>query len=300
MQQIRKQFLECLFDIDHKVAWGSTDSAAWKAKNPWPEFLHTDSIKFCINPLVHHRDTKDILTNNNCYALLFECDDKTIGPKEQAKRLLLSGIPFSTMTYSGSKSIHMIIRFTEPMQDQWHQKSWWKTIAKALETYDIIVDPAARLIPQLSRVPESINPKTGKKQQAIQIRERVTYAEMQAWLAKNEHPWYSVEEPVVEQLDWQGNDHVSSVQRFKMAVRWNNKAQGIYSPWTESGGHMWLVKFGILCYTLDIPLDTSQRLSVLEWGEEYKGNNGGGSVATAVKKGWHWALQNRVNKKQLK
>lgn len=295
----RKQFLEVLFDYDHKVAWGDTNARTYYANSPWPDFLHTKAIKFCINPLVHRRNTKDIMGNNNCYALLFECDDLTITPKEQAKRLLQTGIPFSTMTYSGGKSIHMIIRFEEPMQDEWTQKSWWKTIAKALETHGIIADNKARLITQISRIPGSINTNTGKVQKLIQVRERVSFKALEEWLAKWDHKWYKVEEPKAD-LDWTGNDHISSLERFKLAIKWNTKSQGTYSQWLQTGGHVWLVKFGILCYSLDIPLEATQKLSVLEWGESYKGHNGGGDVATAIKKGWNWGLKNRVNKKQLK
>jgi hypothetical protein len=299
----RKKFLEVLFDLDEKIAWGD-DSTAFKARSPIPEFFWTNDPKFCINPLVQTRNTKDIVDNGNLYSMLFEVDKDSLGneiPTDiQVNRFLDSALPFTSMVYSGKKSVHVIIRFTEPMQDRWEQKSWWKTISQALLKWDLPIDEKAGLIPQLSRLPGSIRTGTGEEQRLIHLGNRVTKSQMKEWLASQGQEWIEVLPPKPVELDWNGNDHVSSIKRFNLAIKWNTKQHGIYSTYSKSGGHIWLFNFGLMCWKLDIPLESSQRLSVQEWGQTYNGSNGGGETAVVVKKGWDYGMNNAINKIQLK
>ena len=143
----RDEFLKVLFDEDDNVAWGRDDQDACRPHYPYPMFLHTNAVKFCINPLSTWRDGKHTTAIN---ALLFEMDyddskgkDKRvlIPIKEQIRLFEESGIPYTTMVYSGGKSVHVIVRFTEQIDQTMFQPTW-TAISKALTQNGCFIDPA--------------------------------------------------------------------------------------------------------------------------------------------------------------
>lgn len=284
MKEDRLRFLEALFDDGDQIAFGKDNASSNKPLDPIPFFLFTDAEKFCINPLKEWRITENV---TKIQSLLFEWDDAEVSPKEQVKRFINSGIPFTTMVYSGGKSIHVIVRFTEPIENKEWQESWWDAIAKGLEKFGIIADVRARLVVQLSRVPESTRENTGEVQSLITIRNRVSFLEMTEWLQANgvqvEPP-----KPYVPYVWDSSKDRGDVLTRWNRAVRWTEKHKGVYSKYMTTGLHDWLFTYGGNCFKNEVDLDTAIHLAVTEWGTHFTGTSGTGPVEKSVRLGWKW------------
>jgi hypothetical protein len=82
----RRKFLNLLFDQDDKIAWGMGKRFV-RARDPYPEFLHTNENMMCINPCTYRRFDKI----TNVYSLLFEVD-KDMTPKQQVKKIWWTAI----------------------------------------------------------------------------------------------------------------------------------------------------------------------------------------------------------------
>lgn len=297
MQDKRLQFLEALFDEGDLIAFGKDNKNSNKPVQQIPFFLNTQAEKFCINPLKEWRNTNNV---TKIVSLLFEMDEGGISPKEQAKLILKSGLPFTTMVYSGGKSVHTIVRFEEPIEDTFWQREWWEAIARALKKYGFIADVRARLVVQLSRVPESIRENTGKKQSLMLIRERISFDSMKQWLEANGERVRNPKYPKPNTYEVGMNDHVSNVQKFKKALEWNENRNGVYSSYMETGAHNWLFNFAINCYKVDLSESATIALSQSKWGLRYTGTNGGGLVETVIKQGIKYAHNNSVKQYKIK
>ena len=290
----RDEFLKVLFDEDDNVAWGRDDQDACRPFYPYPMFLHTDAVKFCINPLSTWRDGKHTTAINS---LLFEVDDD-IPIKEQVKLFEQSGLPYTTMVYSGKKSIHVIVRFTEQLDEKYFRPTWL-AISNALKKHGIPVDPATMKIPQLSRVPNSMRPDTGKKQTLVFIKERVSMLEMTEWLTLND---IVVEEPKVRKNTVyipNENDAVDDEEKFQAAYNMYKKKYGEFESTATTGNWVNCVNIGTLCYKVDLSLASSIGLCNNKLGHTIKTSGGEVQTETAITKGWEWADKNQVDKIKL-
>lgn len=297
MKDKRYDFLQALFDEGDLVAFGKDNASSNKPIDPIPNFLYTNAEKFCINPLKEWRNTDNVTHINS---LLFEWDDKEVTPKQQMERFNACGIPYTTMVYSGGKSVHVIVRFTEPIENKAWQESWWNAIAKGLNSFGIIADVKARLIVQLSRVPESVRENTGLKQTLITIKERVSVAQMKEWLSKlNIEVKEPIEHPPIIYNEG-ANDKVSNMRKFKLATNWTQKKHGVYSSYMRTGGYMWLFSLGVNAYKLDMSFEAAASFAQIEWGHEFSGHNGNGKVADAINKGWTYGYKSRIEKVELR
>jgi len=304
----RFKFLQALFDDDDKVAFGMCKETSNKPVDPLPHFLHTDGLMFCINPLTEWRNTKNV---TKIQSLLFECDDTNLTIRDQIKLFIKSGLPFTTMTTSGKKSVHVIVRLIEPIEDALWQKQWWKAIETALLKHGIVADFRARLIPQLSRIPGGmrnveIEDDEGQsyniinQQKLVFIRDRVSQSEMKQWLAKNNIEVQTPKVPEPSTYVPGANDAVDNKQKFDTAKKWVTEKQGLYSSSTTTGGHSWLFEFGIKCWSVDLNLDAAISMAELEWGTRYLGSNGGGNTNFPLKAGWLFGHNNNIKKYEFK
>ena len=290
----RDEFLKALFDDGDNVAWGKDDKDACRPHYPWPMFLHTEDVKFCINPLSTWRDGEHTTAINS---LLFEVDDD-IPIKEQIKLFERSKLPYTTMVYSGKKSIHVIVRFTEQLDEKWFRPTW-KAIAKALKKHGIPVDPATMKIPQLSRVPNSIRPDTGKKQTLVFIKERVSMLEMTEWLSKND---VVIEEPKVRKNSVyipNSNDSVDDEEKFDKVCRMYKKKYGEFNAGAPTGSWNNCINIGTLCYKVDLHLGAAVGLSHTKWGYTIKSKGKNVPLEEGITAGWKWAEKNNVDKIKL-
>ena len=104
----REDFVDALFDSNETTGFGDGMDQCCYPKSTSEFKIDTESEVFSVNPFNDWRKG----TNMKITSLLFEVDEK-IETKEQIKLFLSSGLPFTTMTYSGGKSIHVIIRFIQ-------------------------------------------------------------------------------------------------------------------------------------------------------------------------------------------
>lgn len=298
----RLQFIQALFDDGDQVAFGADDRTAYKAVNPLPFFLNTNANKFCINPITKKRIGENVTHVNS---ILIECDDKSLSREEQFKRFNESGLPYTTMMWSGTKSIHCIIRLNDPiyhedfdMKKQLY-KNWHRAIREVMLKFGITADDSTDKLPQLSRVPGSIRNETGTLQELITINRRVDQAEVIEWLDKNN---VTIKQPVkIEPIKYVmgTNDRVSGLEKFRKATNWTQKKHGQYSTYMTTGAYMWLWHLGVNGYKVDIDESTLISLAQLEWGYQYTGGNGVGMVDVTINKGYQFAYKQNMEKVNL-
>ena len=304
MTDKRKEFLEVLFDSDDYVAFGKNDMAASKAIYPIPEWYTTNAMKFCINPLGRDQRRNGENIGDNIYSFLFEMDkdenNQIIPAKEQIRMFVNSGIPYTTMVYSGSKSIHLIVRFTEPITQKWF-RSWWEAMNRVLVNKGLPIDPATMKIPQLSRVPNSMRDVDGDKvcQKLIHINKRIEQSEMLEWLELNGEEVLEPYVPPVREYNPDLNAEVSDEEKFKAAYNMFKKTHGEYEPSAESGNWMNLFNFGVGLYKVDLTLNASISLVNIALGTEAKGSSGSFYTELAIEKGWKDAERKGYEKIQV-
>lgn len=292
MKDLRYKFLTALFDDGDKVAWGDGPKTCNKPIDPIPGFLTTDAQMFAINPFNKWRDSNN---TENVKCLLFEVDDKNVTPDEQKELFLKSGMPFTTMVKSGGKSVHVIIRFTEPLEKDMREP-WWYAVEKVLKTYGLKCDPMARLLTQISRVPLSIRKNTGELQELVTIQERVSQDELREWLLKH---GVEVKKPKkIEPIKYEvgANDRVDNLKKFDIARKFTEKKHGTYSTYMPTGSHMWLFYFALNCYKLDLSLEAAISLAQIEWGTTYTGSSGTGQMDAVINKGWMYGYNKGIEK----
>lgn len=287
----RLQFLEVLFDDGDHVAFGMDDARACKPVDPIPSFFYTDAVKFCINPCKGWRDTDHVTSIN---ALLFEMDKDPNGQiierEKQIKLFKNSGLPYSTLTWSGTKSVHCIVRFTEPIENRDWQIIWWQAIYDVLTAKGLHLDKSTKLIPQLSRTPGSTRLETGQEQTLIHINRRVSQSEVLQWLQANGRDLEPPRAARVNTYVVGSNDHIRDTTKFNRAVKMNEKSNGLFKAYASTGNHMWLFHYGIKCYLMDLQLDSAIGLAKLEWGDTYNTSAAGRrDLAEPITKGWAFA-----------
>ena len=210
----RKQFLEVLFDADHISTCGYSNVSATKPKPVFPDLITDRGTKFSINPIIDNRDTENVV-KAGLYSMLFEMDktpDGELIPRDEQIRLFkASGLPYSTMMWSGTKSVHVIVRLNETIPQLAH-KPLWEAIERVLTKHGCCIDPKTSLIPQISRMPESMrkdpieNDKGERigwtepsKQDLIDVRTRIDLKDLGEWLRLFSLGLDGSGEPAVEQ-----------------------------------------------------------------------------------------------------
>lgn len=286
----RKAFIECLFDIDDKVAWGKDDAHAYYAKSPWPDMLITNAVKFCINPLDKIRNTENVTA---IYSMLFEMDkdDKgqTISKETQIQMFNDSCLPYSTMVWSGTKSVHVIVRLTQAVPEDWF-KPLWRAVADILEQKGLFIDRATMKVPQLSRVPNSIRD-NGEEQTLICVKSRVNPKDLTDWIKANGGKIVKPKPPKPFVIT---NTDRTSTDKFALARKWTEKNNGIYTSSWQTGGHMWLFQLGVNACTLELDVNQTISLAMIEWGTEYMTSAAGKQdISVPIIKGWNWCLNNK-------
>ena len=279
----RKEFLEVLFDVDDKTAYGNDDQQTYYAKDIWPHMIHTDALKFSINP-IRERRTGENVTHIN--SLLFEMDKDRAGnviPRDtQIALFKSSGLPYSTMTWSGTKSVHVIVRLDEPVSEYWF-RPLWLAIERVLTKHGCSIDPATMKVPQISRMPESIRD-NGNRQDLIEVRSRVSKLDIVSWLKLNDE---TIRKPKPPKPFVPIRTDKSSLDKFKIARKWSERKQVYSSAWT-TGGHMWLFSLGINLRKLECDLNQGIQFAYQAWGTHCETGTGREDISIPITKGWHW------------
>ena len=181
---LKSDFYRVLFDEDEHTCFGTTpyDNRSY----PIIDGINSDLSKFfTINPLVKGRTRKgaNVKKHRN---LMFEIDN--IPVPEQAELIKASGLPFSTATFSGSKSIHWIISLVEPLEDRVEYTAIWKAINAALLKNKIEVDSATKDPARFSRCPGVIRD-NGKEQKLLKVNTRIELEVIITWLQSHLINW---------------------------------------------------------------------------------------------------------------
>ena len=179
-----EDFYKVLFEEDEHTCFGATPFE--NQSYPISEGSTSITTRFyTINPLVKGRTRK--AANVKKYRnLLFEIDN--ISVQEQAAKIKESGLPFSTATFSGSKSIHWIISLIEEVEDREEYTALWKAIHATLLKYNIEADTATKDPARFSRCPGKIRD-NGKEQKLLKVSTRVSRERIQDWLESNGINW---------------------------------------------------------------------------------------------------------------
>lgn len=294
MKDTTREFLKVIFDPEDNVAWGKDDKSACKPRNPWASFGNKqDDVKFCINPLHTWRNGQNTTAINS---LLFEVDDD-IAIRDQIRLFEDSGLPYSTMVYSGKKSIHVIVRLTEPVEEKWFRPTW-KAIAKALEIKGLPVDPATMKIPQLSRIPGAIRD-NGKEQKRIFVKSRVDINDVKSWLETMDILIELPPEKIMKPYNPNANANIKDSEKFEVAYKMYKKSYGDYDPTLESGNHVNLFNIASTCYKVDLDLSATIAIANQEFGIGFKSRGKTKDTSEPITLGWKWAEKNGVDKIQL-
>lgn len=176
-------FWSVLFDAEDATCFGS------HAKETRIGSQLPDSVFFSINALYRNKDLE--VTRIWHHALigrradanvtkyrsfLLEIDNMPLD--EQRAYIDSSGVPWSTCTYSGKKSLHFIIALERPLANRAEYDAVVRRLYKALPT----VDPSAKNPSRFSRVPGAHRPDTGNQQELLEVRPRVPNEVLIAWL----------------------------------------------------------------------------------------------------------------------
>lgn len=161
-------FLHTLFDKGEKVCYSSTPFGtatspreAWKSKD----------VYFSINPLNGTRADANVFVFRN---ILIEFDHIPLA----TQRELVRTIPYSTLVFSGSKSIHAIISLEQPCKSAAEYRNLVERIYKKLPQ----ADPANKNPSRFSRLGGQFRADSGQFQTILDIRHRITPSELNSWL----------------------------------------------------------------------------------------------------------------------
>jgi len=192
----------------------------------------TMSIYMAINPIKEGtKRGQENVTRNSAWLLEadkqyddFNTPSKDENGKEievpievQRKAIIDSGIPFATVVYSGSKSLHIIPRVNQHLSvDTW--KAIWHAFSHVMWKYGLRVDPQTCDRARWTRRP-GVMRDNGNYQTLEMVGKRVDLDELEAWFAKHAIDWkdYIEENKLDRFIDWQA-DAVPEVEEAHKAV----------------------------------------------------------------------------------
>lgn len=123
--------------------------------------IPSDNLVFvAINPILGFRNDSAVYKFKN---FMLECDVGSID--SQVKYLKQLGIPYSAIIYSGSKSAHVLITLSKPIDE----KSY-RVIYQWLLNIGTLFDPACRNPSRSIRIAGAIRPETGKEQELLEFK----------------------------------------------------------------------------------------------------------------------------------
>ena len=132
---------------------------------------------YAINPMSGGRKNSNVTKFKN---FLVEFDDIPLNDQIQYAKDV--GLPYSAIVYSGNKSYHFLISLENPLKDLGEYNYFSNYI------HNIIVksDPATKKACQLSRYPGVRRSETGKYQEIIEVKKRISNSDIIYWF--EEHP----------------------------------------------------------------------------------------------------------------
>lgn len=143
------------------------------------EGYYSDELFFSINPMIYTRKDSNVHTYRN---ILVELD---IGSREEQDDIIhRSGLPYTTLVWSGNKSYHAIVSLETPAKNAEEYAAIVKSIYDKMGGPSV-VDIKTGNPSRLSRLPEVWRIDTGTKQEICKVNERVTRDRLNAWLGES-------------------------------------------------------------------------------------------------------------------
>ncbi len=168
-------FIRTLFNADELVCAGNLYETGMRKPQ------HAEGCEFvAINPLQGKRCDANVTAFRN---ILIEAD--TLAPDLQLARMTGLAMPYSTAVHSGGKSIHFVIALTEALPSRAAYDVLTRCVFRALEKLGYPVDDACKNPSRFTRMPGTIRPDKGTAQALLEVKGRVTLAQLEAWLDKH-------------------------------------------------------------------------------------------------------------------
>ena len=171
----------------------------------------------CLNPVSIDSDGSPKNANIYTYRNILMEEDGGISIEEQRTKIKESGLPYSTVVYSGNESAHHIISLESSLKDEDEYRRWFKTIEKILALYNFKADKACKNPSRLTRAAEGINIKTKKKQDILELKSRINNGHMLEWFKQHDmHPDDLIQE-AIEYTTVEGPDSADDDRRWEVA-----------------------------------------------------------------------------------
>ena len=180
-----EQFLNVLFEPDEFIWFGSCYRSNKIAKSQ-TDLLKLDSSRpsvdgyfVCLNPANQLGDRHGKEAISKYRNILIECDDMKLSQQESFFRR--KQLPFSTLTYSGGKSLHAVIAMEKPFQSEQEYKLIHDRITFALCELN---DAETNKVSTFTRLPDFFRQNnSGIRMQAnLEIGRRISIDELETFL----------------------------------------------------------------------------------------------------------------------
>lgn len=169
-----KAFFRTLFRIGEQVCSGAT---TYSTEVHDQVCVATIDNFVSLNPLKHSRKDAHCTAYRN---FLIEIDKLPLS--DQLKYVEGTGFPFTSMTYSGNKSFHFVIA----LEDNLRNKTEYAHAARWMHGIIEKADHSTRNPSRFTRIPGTVNNKTGRTQELIKLERRIPNAMLYEWL--NHYP----------------------------------------------------------------------------------------------------------------
>lgn len=169
----RQAYLRTLFDVGDRIC---AALETWKfAFHEVSKFVGSDNHQYiCLNALSAPK--KSLKTVSKFRSFLIEFDKGT--PDEQRQWVERMEVPYSTLVFSGNKSLHYIITLTRPLTEEQYDRAC-RQLKKLFENQ---LDPHCVNPQCFTRIPGGINQKTGNKQTLLELWGRIDTDLFLTWL----------------------------------------------------------------------------------------------------------------------
>lgn len=204
---VLKRYLEVLFNEGETTAFGNL----YSVNNRDVSLILDERMNYelvCINPLKDKRSDKNVVYYRN---FLIEFDEGDLN--SQWTLIENSGLPYSSITFSGNKSLHVIISLDIPVtsREEYDNIAW--RLLKMFPTADSQCKNPSRS----TRIPNALRKPSNTLQKLLKLKGRVNIKDLNDWLDANNIP---KEKPV----------YIKNIN--------NSSGDGYYSnelsPWSKS------------------------------------------------------------------
>lgn len=174
------QFLATLFNPDEEIniCKNLYDTRPIR----FPNEANKEGLYVALNPLHTSRADANITAYRN---ILLEFDKHSI-PK-QNDFIERNKIPYSTLVYSGSKSLHCIVALNEGLTNREEYDELVDKLYFLLDPDNKWLDKSCKNPSRLTRLADVIRPDTGKLQNLMDIRPRISLSDLYKWMQQHKN-----------------------------------------------------------------------------------------------------------------